>query len=203
LLNKTPNIAVVILAAGASSRMGIPKQVLKWKNTTLLGHAIETAKALDQKKIVVVLGANFNQIEATLNDDHIEIIKNDDWESGMGKSIATGVCYILKTDINFDAVLVMLADQPLVDQSYFNSMIAQYKVGANQIIATAYKSGKQGVPVLFDQVYFEALSQLNDDKGAKVILHRHVEHVSVVQATHDVSDIDTLEDYERIYKSNH
>ena len=203
MLNKTPNIAVIILAAGASSRMGIPKQVLKWKNTTLLGHAIETAQALDQKKLVVVLGANFDQIKARLNDDHIEILKNEDWKSGLGKSIATGIAYILKDDTHFDAVLVMLADQPLVDQSYFKSMLAEYRVGSSQIIATAYKSGKQGVPVLFDRAYLEVLSQLNDDKGAKVILRDHAENVSVVHAAHDVSDIDTIEDYERLYKANH
>ena len=200
---KTPNIAVVILAAGTSSRMGSPKQLLKWKNTTLLGHAIATAKGLNQRQVIVVLGANFEQIRSTINNDHIEILKNNNWETGLGKSIAIGVSNILKSDTNFDGVLVMLADQPLIDQSYFKKMLTKYRLGASQIITTAYKNGKQGVPVLFDRVYFEELSQLNDDKGAKGILRTYADKVTVIDAQHDVSDIDTQDDYEKLYKANH
>jgi len=203
LLNKTPNIAIVILAAGASSRMGSPKQLLQWKHTTLLGHAVETAKALNQTKISVVLGANFELIKSKINPVYIEILKNEDWETGLGKSIAIGVDPLLSIDINIDGVLIMLADQPLIDQSYLQRILDEFKPGTSQIIATAYKNNKQGVPVLFDRIYFEELSKLNDDKGAKVILRNHAEKVSIVNAQHDVSDIDTIEDYNALYRSNH
>lgn len=203
MLNKTSNIAVIILAAGASSRMGTPKQLLKWKNTTLLGHALKTAKGLNQSKIVVILGANFELIKAKVNLDKCEILKNKNWEEGLGKSIVTGVSHILRNDINIDGVLVMLADQPLVDGSYLNTMIIEYREGPFQIIATSYKNGKQGVPVLFDKAYFEELSQLNDDKGAKEILRKYAENVTIIDAPHDVSDIDTLKDYEALYAANH
>jgi len=203
LLNKTSNIAVIILAAGASSRMGTPKQLLKWKNTTLLGHALKTAKGINQSKIVVVLGANFELIKAKVNLDNCEILKNENWEEGLGKSIATGVSHVLRNDLNIDAVLVMLADQPLIDGAYLNTMIIAYREGAFQIVATSYKNGKQGVPVLFDKAYFQELSQLNDDKGAKAILRKHAANVIVVNATHDVSDIDTIDAYERLYAANH
>jgi len=203
LLNKTSNIAVIILAAGASSRMGTPKQLLKWKNTTLLGHALKTTKGINQSKIVVVLGANFELIKAKVNLDNCEILKNENWEEGLGKSIATGVSHVLRNDLNIDAVLVMLADQPLIDGAYLNTMIIAYREGAFQIVATSYKNGKQGVPVLFDKAYFQELSQLNDDKGAKAILRKHAANVIVVNATHDVSDIDTIDAYERLYAANH
>jgi len=203
LLNKTPNIAVVILAAGASSRMGRPKQLLKWKQTTVLGHAIETAKALKQVKTVVVLGANFEAIKVTLNLNQVEIVKNDDWDAGLGKSIATGMSHILSQDLSYDAVLIMLGDQPLIDSTYLLQMISEYKIEETQIIATTYKNGKQGVPVLFDSAYFRELSLLHDDKGAKQILRNHADKLLVVDAIHDVSDIDTLEEYQALYKANH
>jgi len=183
--------------------MGRPKQLLKWKQTTVLGHAIETAKALKQVKTVVVLGANFEAIKVTLNLNQVEIVKNDDWDAGLGKSIATGMSHILSQDLSYDAVLIMLGDQPLIDSTYLLQMISEYKIEETQIIATTYKNGKQGVPVLFDSAYFRELSLLHDDKGAKQILRNHADKLLVVDAIHDVSDIDTLEEYQALYKANH
>jgi len=202
-LFRKPNIAILILAAGDSTRMGTPKQLLKWKNTTLLGHAIETAKKSNASKICVVLGANYEIIKAKINHYKVGILKNDGWKLGLGSSIAFGVTHLLKSDTNFDAVLIMLADQPLLDSAYLNKVLDKYKIKMNQIIATSYKSKKQGVPVLFDIIYFEELSQLNDDKGAKAILQKYSKNVSAISANNIVSDIDTLEDYEKLYKANH
>lgn len=198
-----PNIAILIPAAGDSRRMGSPKQLLKWRNTTLLEHTIETAQELNVSKLIVVLGANYERIKTKINKDQIEIIRNDNWKLGLGKSIAFGIDHILKNDSEFDGVLVMLADQPLIDATFLNSILDKFQVEQGQIIATSYKNGKQGVPVLFDKVYFDELSQLNDDKGAKIILHKHSENVSVIDGNNMVLDIDTLQDYNRLYKDNH
>jgi molybdenum cofactor cytidylyltransferase len=202
-LFRKPNIAILILAAGDSTRMGTPKQLLKWKNTTLLGHAIETAKKSNASKTCVVIGANHNLISTKTNNYQVEVLVNESWEKGLGSSIAFGVNHLLKSDTNFDAVLIMLADQPLIDSIYLNSMINQFEVGKQQIVATSYNNSKQGVPVLFDAIYFEELSQLNDDKGAKRILQKYSEKVLTINADNMVSDIDTLEDYEKLYKVNH
>jgi molybdenum cofactor cytidylyltransferase len=198
-----PNIAILILAAGESSRMGTPKQLLKWKNTTLLEHAIATAQKAKASKTITVLGANYQVIKAKINHDKVEILKNDNWELGLGNSIAFGVNNILKRDANFNAILVMLVDQPLIDSAYLNSILEKYEKGMSQIIATSYKGKKQGVPVLFDAIYFKELSQLYDDKGAKTILQKHSEKVLAINADNRVSDIDTLEDYERLYNAIH
>lgn len=197
------NIAILILAAGDSSRLGTPKQLLKWKNTTLLGHAIETAQELKTSKLIVVLGANYNLISTKINNYEVAVLVNESWEKGLGSSIAFGVNHLLKSDTNFDAVFIILADQPLIDSAYLNKVLDKYEMGKRQIIATSYKGGKQGVPVLFDAIYFEELSQLNDDKGAKVILQKYSKNVSAISADNIVSDIDTLEDYQRLYNINH
>ena len=202
-MSQKPNIAIVILAAGESSRMGTPKQLLKWENTTLLGHTIETAKALCQTKTIVILGANAERIKPDIKHYQVEVLKNKEWRFGLGNSIAFGVNYILENGSNIDGVLIMLADQPLIDQTYLDTLISAFKAGKQQIIASKYKNQKQGVPVLFDATYFQELTQLNDDKGAKTILQKYSEKVSVINAEKLVSDIDTLEDYERLYKAKH
>ena len=200
---RKPNIAILILAAGDSTRMGTPKQLLKWENTTLLGKAIETAKKANATKICVVLGANYEIIKAKINHYKVEILKNDGWKLGLGSSIAFGVTHLLESDTNFDAVLIMLADQPLIDSVYLNKVLEKYEMRKRRIVATSYNNTKQGVPVLFDATYFEELSQQNDDKGAKMILQKHSKNVSAINADNLVLDIDTLEDYNRLYNSNH
>ena len=202
-MSQKPNIAILVLAAGSSSRMGSPKQLLKWKHTTLIGHAIETVKQLDTLKAVVVLGANHDKIKPVVEQHKIEILVNEHWKSGLGNSIALGINSISASNINLDGVLIILADQPLIDSSYLNMLLKSFEIGKQQIIASVYNEHKLGVPVLFDKFYFEELSQLNDDKGAKGILQKYTNRVISVDAKELVSDIDTLEDYERLYNANH
>jgi len=202
-LSQKPNIAILVLAAGGSSRMGRPKQLLKWKHTTLIGHAIETVKQLDILKTVVVLGANHDKIKPVVEQHQIEILINKHWESGLGNSLAYGISSILESTINLDGVIIMLADQPLIDVAFLNVILNNFEIGKQQIIASVYKEDKRGVPVLFDAVYFKELSQLIDDKGAKSILQKYTNRVISVDAKELVSDIDTLEDYERLYNANH
>lgn len=202
-MSQKPNIAILVLAAGGSSRTGSPKQLLKWKHTTLIGHAIETVMHLGALKIVVVLGANHDIIKPVIEQHQVEILINKHWKSGLGNSIAYGINSILENNINFDGVLIMLADQPLIDSTYLSVLLKNFEIGEQQIIASAYKGDKQGVPVLFDVTYFKELAQLNDDNGAKAILQKYANKVMSINAEELVSDIDTLEDYEKLYKANH
>lgn len=197
------NIAVLILAAGASTRMGITKQLLKWGNSTIIGHAIEVAQELNIANYYVVLGANYQEINSEIEHYPIQILKNEDWKLGLGKSIAFGVKHIKKSNSNIDGILITLADQPLINAGYLNSLIASFNVGKHNIIATSYHNGKQGVPVLFDKFYFDDLSQLSDDNGAKSILLKYSENVSIINASDLILDIDTFEDYESLYNDHH
>ncbi|MGS0528175.1 nucleotidyltransferase family protein [Zobellia nedashkovskayae] len=102
-------IAILILAAGASTRMGQPKQLLPWKDTTLLGHAIQTVKSTDAIEVVTVLGANAKLIQSQIKEEVI-FIQNTDWQSGLGGSIACGTEWLLQSNIEFDGILITLAD---------------------------------------------------------------------------------------------
>lgn len=202
-MSQSPNIAVLIPAAGASRRVGTPKQLLKWGSSTLLGHAIETAQQLDICEIVVVLGAFSEKIETEIKKYAIQTKVNKSWESGLGSTIAIGIDHLIQSDKNFDAVLIMLADQPLIIPYYLNAMIDQFEAGKKQIIASRYREGKFGVPALFDRNYFLELTLLKDDQGAKKLIEKHFEYVSSVDMNPLISDIDTLEDYQKMYAANH
>lgn len=192
-----------MLAAGSSSRMGVPKQLLKWKNTTLLQHALTTVKHVDQDETILVLGAHFDDITSQIDTSETTVVYNEHWEKGLGNSIACGMKYIRKSLPNIDSVLILLADQPLIDASFLNDMIKIHHLNPNNMICTQYENNKMGVPALFNKIYFEELSQLNHDKGAKDLLKKHSKEVLFLNGTHLISDIDTMEDYENLYKRFH
>lgn len=197
------NIVILIPAAGASRRIGSPKQLLKWGDSTLITHAVETAEELSQKEIVVVLGAYYDRIKPEIDNRSIRILKNVDWNSGLGSSIAVCMEYLHKSGDTCDAILILLPDQPLIVPFYLKTMIEKFKVGKKQIIATSYGNGKYGVPALFDKKYFKKLMTLSDDRGAQELIKQSIKYVSSVDIDPLISDIDTEEDYNKIYKANH
>ncbi len=194
------NVAIVILAAGASSRMGRTKQLLPWKDTTLLGNAICKAKASDANSVVVVLGANATQIQIGITENDLEIVENKRWASGLGSSIACGTDFLIKKKNRPNGILIMLADQPLIDTAYLNAMMATFNPEQEVIIATAYEN-RAGVPALFSQNYYKKLTKLDDDSGAKKIIDRHIENVSILNLGQKTVDIDTKSDYEDLTKN--
>ena len=196
-------LAVLLLAAGSSSRMGSPKQFLKWNNTTLLNHAINTVEQIDQNEIVLVLGANYEEINSKVDASDITIIYNENWEKGLGNSIACGIKFIIESLPDIESVLIMLTDQPLIDSNFIIEMIKTHQKNPNDIICTQYKNNKLGVPAIFNKNYFEELSYLNHDKGAKDILNKNPENIIFISGKDLISDIDTIEDYETLYKRFH
>ena len=190
------------MAAGSSSRMGEPKQLLQWKEVTLIEDVITKVLQLNTTKTIVVLGANEDKITSKIKSYPIEIIHNIEWKKGLGNSIAFGVRHIKKNH-EVDGVLIVLADQPLIEASYLTTMIVLFEVNKDQIIATQYKNWKLGVPALFDKCYFKELSTIDGDKGAKSILEKYSDSVITTQLATNVFDIDTEEDYKKLNSINH
>lgn len=191
------NIAILILAAGASSRMGRIKQLLPWEDTTLLGNTIKNAKVSNAGMIVVVLGANAESICNAITETDISSVENPAWQSGLGSSIACGTEFLLKRDNKTNGILIMLADQPLIDVDYLNTMMAAFHPEQERIIATAYKS-RAGVPALFSKSYFKKLSKLDDDFGAKKIIGDKNENVLILDPGNKAIDIDTKMEYDKL-----
>tara|TARA_A100001015_G_scaffold74706_1_gene82937 strand:+ start:198 stop:803 length:606 start_codon:yes stop_codon:yes gene_type:complete len=193
------NIPHVLLAAGNSKRMGQPKQLLSWKNKSLIQFQVETILPTTGK-LYVILGAYAPLIHPILKDYKIELIHFDQWEKGMGNSLAYGIQKILKLNPKIEGILISLIDQPLVNTSHYLDMRASFKKGKNQIIASESDSGWSGVPVLFDAYYFDELQKLSGEEGAKLILKKNEADTILINAGNTLIDMDTPEIYQKLFK---
>lgn len=191
---KQEQIAILILAAGASTRMGRPKQLLPWGETTLLGNAIHQARFVS-KEILVVLGANKDLIEKTLSSE-VNVLFNPDWEQGMGTSIAMGIQKIIQNQ-SFDAVLIMLSDQPLLDADYLIQLRTKFFSSTCKIAATSYENN-HGVPAIFHRSLFQKLVKLNKDYGAKKLMRQYDQELIDLNPKGKEIDIDTFETYQQL-----
>ena len=189
------------MAAGGSSRMGTPKQLLPWKSTTLIENVMSNVLQLESSKLIVVLGANSEQITPKIESYPIEVIYNPNWKKGLGNSISFGANYI-KNNYQTDGILIVLADQPLIHSSYLKKMIGEIEPNRQQIIATKYPNAKLGVPALFDASYLEELSTIDGDKGAKILLEKYSDQLISTQFETNIFDVDTEEDYKRLMDFN-
>lgn len=190
------NIAILILAAGSSSRMKTSKQLLPINNNTLLGVAIEHALSTKTKEVFCVLGANYEKINQAINAYDIKVIKNPNYKKGLSTSIIKGIEHI--QSYKFDAVLITLADQPKVDSNYLNTLIGTWAKHPEKIIASSYNTA-YGVPAIFPKETFKSLLNLKGDKGAKQLLNSELHKVIGIESKH-LFDIDTLEDYKAYLK---
>lgn len=193
-----PKVAILILAAGASTRMGKPKQLLPWKNTTLLGHAIANAKEVSDD-ILVVLGANHEKIISII-PQNIKSIINVAWQAGMGTSIALGVKE-LKKNINPEAVLISLVDQPLIDSAYLKRMVSLHFRNPTKVLATTYGEN-MGVPALFPKLFFSTLKQFSEDYGARHLMKELENEVIALDSQGKAVDLDTPANYDAYWKKH-
>ena len=191
------NIAIIILAAGASTRMGRPKQLLPYQGRSLLRHTIENAVASVCKPIVVVLGANAENIRSQISESDIKIVENPDWHLGMSSSIRRGISSIITDYQNIDAAVITVGDQPFLSADIINHLVSKYHNTKKPIIACEY-ANTLGVPVLFNQSFFSKLANLTEDVGAKKLIKNHYHEVFSIPFPLGAIDIDTPDDYQQI-----
>jgi molybdenum cofactor cytidylyltransferase len=189
-------IAILILAAGNSKRMGVTKQLLPLGNTTLLGITIKNVIDANCTAMYCVLGADAVAVKKSISKFNIETIFNPNFKSGLSSSIVVGIQHIIKKQ--FDAVLILLGDQPFVNATYINEMIVTYKNHPEQIIASTYKT-TIGVPAMVPKSDFKELLKLKGDKGAKDFLINSKDRIIQLKGV-KLLDIDTKEDYEDFLK---
>lgn len=185
--------AILILAAGASTRMGTPKQLLIWEDSTLLKNAIKQSTALVSEDTYVVLGANFEVLKNHIEGCSAHIIQHSHWASGLGSSIACGVKQLMHG--NYNRVLIMLADQPLITSTYLRQLL-HVSTTSNQTIIASQFNHILSVPAVFDKKHFTELTHLNADYGAKKLFYKHRKALKkIILAQNILKDIDTPEDY--------
>ena len=195
----TNNTGVIILAAGESSRLGSPKQLLVYSGATLLQHSIEVAQSSDAGLVVVVLGANAALIHADLKHVTANVVVNSAWKEGMASTIRCGLQTLLDLNQQTEAVILMVADQPFVTAGLLNNLMVVNRKEQCSIVASKYGT-TFGTPVLFSKRFFPEVLELTGDAGAKSLVRKYMNETAFVPFPKGDIDIDTVEDYKSLSK---
>ncbi len=187
---------LILLAAGSSTRMGAPKQLLNYGGEPLVRHALHQALASVCTPVILVVGANAAPISDAVSDLPVEIADNRAWEGGMGTSIQTGVRAAAEHQV--DGVILALADQPLVTSAIYDRLVARHVATGKPIVTSEY-AGTVGVPVLFAKAYFPHLLALQPDQGCKGVILKHAADALRIECPEAEADIDTPADYLRLH----
>lgn len=190
---------IIILAAGASTRMKQPKQLLPYESQTLLAHTIKEAQK-SLMPVIVVLGANAKEIQGKIKSMQEEIVINEEWETGMSSSIKAGLQKALDNFHEMQNCILAVCDQPYISSVLFQQLVDEKKQVGKNIVACSY-ADTLGTPCLFDKKYFAELLQLEGDHGAKNILQKYRDDVAVVKFEKGEIDVDTKKDYEEFLKN--
>ncbi len=198
---KLPKISAIILAAGKSSRMKTPKPLLNWGKENLINFQIESLKNSNIEEIIVVIGSNAEEIKKEINSDEIKVVENVDFELGKTTSIKKGLSEIN----NKNDILLIAVDQPrnklLIEQ------ISDFHINhpENKKIIMPFSDGKSGHPIIFSNVFFNELTQINEEtEGIREVIKRNQDSI-IKYKTKDESaliDLNTPEQYEE-YLLNH
>jgi len=192
-MEEMPEIGIVILAAGASVRLGEAKQLIRFEGETLLRRAAKIALASNCRPVVVVLGGKVKIFKEELSGLDVEIAENGDWEKGMSSSIKIGVSKMFELNSQIQSVLLMVCDQPFLTVDVINQMTRKYAESKALIVACQYGE-TVGVPALFDKSLFPQLKNLKTKGGAKKLIEQFLSETAVVSFPAGVFDIDTADD---------
>ncbi|MDO9553931.1 nucleotidyltransferase family protein [Rhodonellum sp.] len=190
---ETNKTALILLAAGGSTRMGVPKQLLMYKNRSLLQISIDTGIHSNTQYQLLVLGEKYAQILSQIKLGKMDVIVNAAWEKGMASTLKLGLEYVMEKG-SFDQVVVILCDQPFISPELIDQLITTQNATGKGIVACHYKE-TNGVPVLFTKKYFPELLKLTGKEGAKKLIYEHSGDLALVDFELGIVDIDTREDY--------
>jgi molybdenum cofactor cytidylyltransferase len=193
-MSQPPQIDIVVLAAGASTRLGTPKQLLPYNGITLIRRTIETALLVKAHSVHVVFGYEADNMKSEISELPVDVIVNPHWQNGISTSIRTG---IQSLDPNIDAAIIILCDQPKLSTDILNTLINTYASTRAPIVTCKY-AGTVGVPTLYDRRIFTELLALRGDHGAKPIIERYASERIEIDFLGGEVDIDTIDDHGKL-----
>lgn len=194
-------VGAVVLAAGSSSRMGTPKQLLPFRGRTLLRGAALAALEAGCRPVIVVTGAHAEQSRGELRGLDVLEVMNARWETGMASSVRAGVRALAEADASASAVVLMLCDQPHVTREVVAALVSAHRADGSPVVASQYGGGF-GVPALFARPLFAELARLEGRAGAKQVIERHAGEAQFVPFPGGEIDVDTPEDFARLQSTN-
>ena len=183
----------LVLAAGGSSRLGRPKQLLPFGDTTLLGHTLATARACNFDQLICVVGGAADDVKASVDLAGIDVVENTQFGTGCSSSVAAALTVV---DEDSDVLVLLLGDQPGVTPATVGALLDGR--GDAPMAVCAYEDGR-GHPFAFARSMFGELAGMHGDKAVWKLLERHGDEVAEVQVPGPVPlDVDTWEDYEAV-----
>lgn len=185
------NVLGAVLAAGASRRMGTPKQLLPWGGGTLLGHAAAAVCGSRCARVVVIVGHRSDAMRLAIPGTDAEIVVNPDWEEGIASSVRVAVR--VASDHAMDGVLLSVCDQPSISPAVLDALLDRFEREPDRVVASAY-AGTVGVPAVFGARWYPQLLALTGDAGARRVLRDHPADVTAVPWEDGAEDVDNPED---------
>ena len=196
-----PEYAIIILAAGNSSRLGEAKQLLQYQGRTLIRRMTEAAIEARTSAVIVVTGSNAPLIEEALHALPYHAVYNPNWQSGMASSIVEGLEKLIKLLPDIAGAIFAVSDQPFVNVDLFSALIQTALEKNSGIVASEYDH-TFGTPVLFSSKYFPALLTLMGAEGAKKLVKKFADDATSVPFPLGSVDIDTQEDYQKLLRNS-
>jgi len=193
-------IGAIVLAAGASTRMGRPKQLLRIDGTPMIVRVVSAAMDSPLWPIVVVVGSSALEVRAELARLPVLIAENPAWIEGMASSLRAGIATLQSFSRSLDGAVVALCDQPAFTRSTVAQLLEKAPSPLEGRIVAAQYQGRLGSPALFSRTYFEALSSLSGDAGARHVIStaQTAGHVIPVNLPELAFDLDTPADFDRL-----
>ena len=187
------DVWAIVLAAGMSTRMGTQKLLLPFDGKTIVEKVVENILNSGIDKVMVVLGANHQEIEKVLKSWPVKTVRNENFQEGMHTSVISGVKALPS---NAQAILIFLGDQPFIPENVSLKVIEAWKSSGKGIVIPLF-DGKRGHPPLFDMKYRDELSNLDPVVGLRSIALKFPEDICEVETfcPEIVRDIDTKDDY--------
>jgi len=192
-------IAALVLAAGRAMRMGSPKLLALLDGRPLLHWVIAAARAARCDEVVVVVGAQADDVAAVAAQADARTVLNARYREGMGTSLAVGIAAL---PADCDAAVVLLGDQPFVTPAMIDALIDAYRTTRRPLVATR-SGGVRGTPALLGRAMFDEAKQLGGDTGGRVLFQRHPDLVTDVDLGPGpaMDDVDTPDDLERVRRA--
>lgn len=185
--------AAILLAAGASTRLGQPKQLVQLNGESLLRRAARLAIEAGCAPIFVVLGFEAERMQQELNGLDIRPVINANWQTGMASSLRCGIQSLQQENPVPERVLLLLSDQPQLSLEVLQTLMKK-SVAENFLITASSYAGRLGVPAVFRKPLYSALQHVEGDKGARPVIGQYRAHASSIEFPDGAIDIDTPDD---------
>lgn len=195
-----PGIVTIILAAGASTRLGQPKQLVEFEGEALVRRSVRVALEAGAERVLVALGAEAERCRRALEGLAVETLMVEAWQDGMGATLAGAVRHLVASATPA-ALAVLLCDQYRVGPEHLQALVSVLEAGRKSIVA-ARDGAWLGPPALFRPRWYPALAKLEGERGARSLMARHPEHVEEVELAGIAEDLDVPEDLLRLRQAS-